>query len=92
MFFSVNRSLVHESNHFIHTPTHKNVLFDSVNDLCLQGYAQVVSTLLADFNREYGKQSTETQTGWFSALASMVGNMFVPEERQIELVRSASCV
>lgn len=58
------------------------------DELALTGYAQVVSTLLADFNREYGKQGTETQTGWFSALASMVGNMFVPEERQIELVRA----
>ncbi|KAK7109032.1 armadillo-like helical domain-containing protein 3 [Littorina saxatilis] len=59
------------------------------DELALTGYAQVISVLLADFNREYEKQSTEVHTGgWFSALASMVGNMFVPEERQIELVRA----
>ncbi|XP_076467026.1 armadillo-like helical domain-containing protein 3 [Babylonia areolata] len=58
------------------------------DELALTGYAQVVSTLLADFNRDYEKQSTETQTGWFSTLASMVGNMFVAEEKQIELVRA----
>ncbi|PVD29992.1 hypothetical protein C0Q70_09253 [Pomacea canaliculata] len=58
------------------------------DELALTGYAQVVSTLLADFNREYERKSTEPQGGWFSTLANMMGNMFVAEEKQIELVRA----
>ncbi|XP_050395850.1 armadillo-like helical domain-containing protein 3 [Patella vulgata] len=58
------------------------------DELALTGYAQVVSLLLSDFNRDYQTQTNEQQTGWFSSLANMVGNMFVPEEKKIESVKA----
>ncbi|XP_041371121.1 armadillo-like helical domain-containing protein 3 [Gigantopelta aegis] len=58
------------------------------DELALTGFAQIVSVLLSDFNRTYHVQSTDSQTGWFSSLANMVGNMFVADERKIELVRA----
>ncbi|CAC5417865.1 Armadillo-like helical domain-containing protein 3 [Mytilus coruscus] len=36
----------------------------------------------------YAVRNIEPQGGWFSALASMVGNMFVADEKQIAAVRS----
>ncbi|XP_059152994.1 armadillo-like helical domain-containing protein 3 [Physella acuta] len=58
------------------------------DELALTGYAQIVSHLLSEFNREYANQSDEPSTGWFSAIASMVGSMFVGEEKKMELIRA----
>lgn len=58
------------------------------DELALTGYAQVVSSSLTDFNREYETKNTEPQSGWFSAIANMVGNMFVAEEKTVESVRA----
>lgn len=58
------------------------------DELALTGYAQVVHNALYDFNRSYVARNIEPQGGWFSALASMVGNMFVADEKQIAAVRA----
>ena len=58
------------------------------DELALTGYAQVVHNALYDFNRSYAARNIEPQGGWFSALASMVGNMFVADEKQIAAVRA----
>lgn len=58
------------------------------DELALTGYAQVVSSALSDFNRNYQLRNTDQQSGWFSSFANMVGNMFVAEEKQIEAVRA----
>ncbi|KAL3864628.1 hypothetical protein ACJMK2_006293 [Sinanodonta woodiana] len=58
------------------------------DELALTGYAHIVSSALCDFNREYTMKTTEPQTGWFTALANMVGNMFVPEEKEVAAVRA----
>ncbi|XP_055874531.1 armadillo-like helical domain-containing protein 3 [Biomphalaria glabrata] len=58
------------------------------DELALTGYAQIVSQLLSEFNRDYVNQSEEPSSGWFSALASMVGSMFVGEEKKMELMRA----
>ncbi|KAH9523602.1 Armadillo-like helical domain-containing protein 3 [Bulinus truncatus] len=58
------------------------------DELALTGYAQIVSHLLSEFNRDYVYQSEEPSSGWFSALASMVGSMFVGEEKKMELMRA----
>lgn len=58
------------------------------DELALTGYAQVVSSSLTDFNREYQTKNAEPQSGWFSAIANMVGNMFVAEEKTVESVRA----
>ncbi|RUS72061.1 hypothetical protein EGW08_020176, partial [Elysia chlorotica] len=58
------------------------------DELALTGYAQIVSNLLSEFNRDYENQSEEPSTGWFSALANMVGSMFVAEEKKMELMRA----
>lgn len=58
------------------------------DELALTGYAQVVSSALSDYNRNYKLRNTEQQTGWFSSFANMVGSMFVAEEKEIEAVRA----
>ncbi|XP_046565676.1 armadillo-like helical domain-containing protein 3 [Haliotis rubra] len=58
------------------------------DELALTGYAQIVSSLLSDFNRNYQVQLSEPQSGWFSAFANMVGNMFVAEEKKTEIMRA----
>lgn len=58
------------------------------DELALTGYAQVVHNALFDFNRSFAVRNVEPQGGWFSAIASMVGNMFVADEKQIAAVRS----
>ncbi|XP_005106779.1 armadillo-like helical domain-containing protein 3 [Aplysia californica] len=58
------------------------------DELALTGYAQIVSHLLSEFNRDYEDQSEEPTQGWFSALASMVGSMFVAEEKKMEMMRA----
>ncbi|KAK3589740.1 hypothetical protein CHS0354_021061 [Potamilus streckersoni] len=79
---SVYESLVESANPYI---VKLSILDD---ELALTGYAHIVSSALCDFNREYTMKTTEPQTGWFTALANMVGNMFVPEEKQVAAVRA----
>ncbi|XP_045188584.2 armadillo-like helical domain-containing protein 3 [Mercenaria mercenaria] len=62
------------------------------DELALTGYAEVVSVALSDFNRDYKIRSSEQQTGWFSTLANMVGNMFVAEEKEVAAVRANDSV
>lgn len=62
------------------------------DELALTGYAQVVHSALSDFNKEFRNRNAEQQNGWFSALASMVGNMFVADEKQISGVRADDAV
>ncbi|XP_060602329.1 armadillo-like helical domain-containing protein 3 isoform X2 [Ruditapes philippinarum] len=62
------------------------------DELALTGYAEVVSVALSDFNRDYKIRNSEQQTGWFSTLASMVGNMFVAEEKEMAAVRANDSV
>ncbi|KAL4232385.1 hypothetical protein ACF0H5_009953 [Mactra antiquata] len=62
------------------------------DELALTGYAEVVSVALSDFNRDYKTRSNEQQSGWFSTLANMVGNMFVAEEKEYAAVRANDSV
>lgn len=62
------------------------------DELALTGYAQVVHSALSDFNNKFRNRNAEQQNGWFSALASMVGNMFVADEKQISGVRADDAV
>ncbi|KAK3094470.1 hypothetical protein FSP39_002176 [Pinctada imbricata] len=62
------------------------------DELALTGYAQVVHGALLDFNRDYSTRSVETQVGWFSAFANMVGSMFVPDEKHVAAVRANDLV
>lgn len=62
------------------------------DELALTGYAQVLSVALSDFNTDYKLKSAEQQTGWFSTFASMVGSMFVAEEKQIAAVRANDAI
>ncbi|CAH1784643.1 unnamed protein product [Owenia fusiformis] len=51
------------------------------DELALNGYAQVVSSALTEYNRLYQQKNIEPQnTGFFSSFTNMVGNMFIPEE------------
>ncbi|XP_052772948.1 armadillo-like helical domain-containing protein 3 [Mya arenaria] len=58
------------------------------DELALTGYAEVVSIALSDFNRDYKTKGPDQQSGWFSTLANMVGNMFVGEEKEMEAVKA----
>ncbi|XP_064601985.1 LOW QUALITY PROTEIN: armadillo-like helical domain-containing protein 3 [Liolophura sinensis] len=58
------------------------------DELAMTGYAQVVSSVLSDFNREFQLKHTEPQGGWFSSFTNMVGNMFVAEEKEVEMVKA----
>ncbi|KAL5022372.1 hypothetical protein ScPMuIL_001527 [Solemya velum] len=58
------------------------------DELALTGYAQVVFIALSDFNRDYQSKNEENQGGWLSSFATMVGNMFVAEEKQVAAVRA----
>ncbi|KAH3706458.1 hypothetical protein DPMN_065844, partial [Dreissena polymorpha] len=62
------------------------------DELALTGYAQVVSIALSDFNSDYKARGTEPQSGWFSTLANMVGNMFVGEEKEMAAVKANDSV
>uniref|UniRef100_A0A0B6ZUJ8 Armadillo-like helical domain-containing protein n=1 Tax=Arion vulgaris TaxID=1028688 RepID=A0A0B6ZUJ8_9EUPU len=58
------------------------------DELALTGYAQIVSQLLSEFNSDYVNQCEEPSSGWLSTLASVVGSMFVAEEKKMELMRA----
>lgn len=51
------------------------------DELILNGYGQVITASLSEFNHKYSVHFTEPQgSGWFASLTSMVGSMFVSEE------------
>ncbi|KAK4312343.1 hypothetical protein Pmani_016210 [Petrolisthes manimaculis] len=51
------------------------------DELLLNGYGQVITASLADFNHKYSSHFMEPQgSGWFASLTSMVGSMFLSEE------------
>ncbi|XP_030765514.1 armadillo-like helical domain-containing protein 3 [Sitophilus oryzae] len=51
------------------------------DELALNGYSQVITSSLTEFCNQYNVEHVETQnSGWFSSLTNMVGNMFVSEE------------
>lgn len=58
------------------------------DELALTGFAQVVSYTMTEFNRQYQLKNTEQATGFFASLTSMVGSMFVAEEKKIEPVKA----
>ncbi|XP_064630017.1 armadillo-like helical domain-containing protein 3 isoform X2 [Lineus longissimus] len=58
------------------------------DELALNGFAQVVSGALTEFNRLYHIKNSEPQGGFFSAITSMVGSMFVGEESSVEAVKA----
>ncbi|CAL4139312.1 unnamed protein product, partial [Meganyctiphanes norvegica] len=51
------------------------------DELILNGYGQVITASLSEFNHKYSAHFTEPPgSGWFASLTSMVGSMFVSEE------------
>lgn len=51
------------------------------DELALNGYGQVITASLMDFNRQYNSQHIETQNAsWLASITNMVGNMFISEE------------
>ncbi|XP_043208627.1 armadillo-like helical domain-containing protein 3 [Amphibalanus amphitrite] len=51
------------------------------DELALNGYSQVITAALSEFNWKYAAQTCDSQSqGWLSSLTSMVGNMFVADE------------
>lgn len=51
------------------------------DELALNGYSQVITAALSEFNWKYAAQTYDSQSqGWLSSLTSMVGNMFVADE------------
>ncbi|XP_074640845.1 armadillo-like helical domain-containing protein 3 [Tubulanus polymorphus] len=58
------------------------------DELALNGYAQVVSTALTEFNRHYQIKTEEPQGGFFSTLTNMMSSILVAEERRVAAVRA----
>lgn len=54
------------------------------SELALNGFGQVVSHVLSDFNRKFRHEELEPQGGLLSTLTSFVGSMFVAEENETE--------
>lgn len=50
------------------------------NELALNGYGMVVSTALAEFNRQFLQEQAEPQAGLFSTVTNFVGTMFLADE------------
>ncbi|XP_076069435.1 armadillo-like helical domain-containing protein 3 isoform X2 [Oratosquilla oratoria] len=51
------------------------------DELILNGYGQVITASLTEFNHKYSAHFMEPHgSGWFASLTSMVGSMFVSEE------------
>lgn len=51
------------------------------DELALNGYGQVITASLTDFNRQYNAQHIEAQNAsWLASLTNMVGNIFISEE------------
>ncbi|XP_037085704.1 armadillo-like helical domain-containing protein 3 [Pollicipes pollicipes] len=51
------------------------------DELALNGYSQVITAALTEFNWKYSAQTYDAQNqGWLSSFTSMVGNMFVADE------------
>lgn len=69
-------------NYRKHEAAHPYIVKLSIldNELALNGYSQVVSVSLTDFNRKYFQKQLEPKGGFFSALTNIVGNMFVPDD------------
>ncbi|XP_075732214.1 uncharacterized protein LOC142774964 [Rhipicephalus microplus] len=50
------------------------------NELALNGYGMVVSTALAEFNRQFVQEQAEPQAGLLSTVTNFVGTMFLADE------------
>lgn len=50
------------------------------DELALNGYGQVISSLLSDFCRNFVQQKTDEQVSWLSSLTNIVGSIFVGDE------------
>ena len=58
------------------------------DELALNGFAQVISTMLTEFNRMYQSKTTEAHGSFMATLTNMVGSMFVAEEKKVEAVKA----
>ncbi|XP_071947908.1 armadillo-like helical domain-containing protein 3 [Antedon mediterranea] len=58
------------------------------NELALTGLGCVVSSALADFNRQFGAKGEDAVSGggWFSAITNMVGSIFVADTDGIQAI------
>ncbi|GIY98723.1 armadillo-like helical domain-containing protein 3 [Caerostris extrusa] len=52
------------------------------NEMSLNGFGQVVSQSLSDFNRKFCEEELEPHYNFFSSLTTFIENMFVSEERE----------
>ncbi len=54
-------------------------------ELALHGYAHAITTSLGSYNQGYESSLTDqpSNSGWFTTITSMVGNMFVSDEGQV---------
>ncbi|ELU05457.1 hypothetical protein CAPTEDRAFT_224372 [Capitella teleta] len=62
------------------------------DELALHGFAQIVSSLLTDFNRQYRQSTAQPEGGFFASLTNMVGSMFVAEEKKTEAMKANDAV
>ncbi|CAD5118074.1 DgyrCDS6813 [Dimorphilus gyrociliatus] len=56
------------------------------NELALNGFAQTISMTLTEFNKAFKKKCLENESsGFLATLSSMVGNMFVGDEKKVSI-------